>query len=48
MGSGPGEYSKPTDFTIDTKKEIYIFDYNQKKIFKYDIASGKVFRSLQC
>ena len=42
VGSGPGEYSKPTDFTIDTKKgEIYIFDYNQKKIFKYDIASGK-------
>ena len=42
VGSGPGEYSKPADFTIDTKKgEIYIFDYNQKKIFKYDIASGK-------
>lgn len=31
VGSGPGEYSKPTDFTIDTKKGKYIYSIIIKK-----------------
>ena len=42
VGKGPGEYVKPTDFTIDMKnKFIYILDNQSYRVLKYDLLSGK-------
>ena len=41
IGQGPGDYTRPNDFTIDkAKKTIYILDAALQRINKYDIATG--------
>ena len=42
IGSGPGEYIKPFDFTLDQKNRIiYILDGPRQRINKYEMTSGK-------
>lgn len=42
IGSGPGEYIKPFDFTLDQKNRIiYILDGPKQRINKYEMTSGK-------
>ena len=39
QGKGPSEYSQVTDFTISQDgNTIIVYDWNQKKIIRYDIA----------
>ena len=47
VGSGPGEYTQPFDFTIDKDRNvIYVLDSNLSKINKYDISTGKFIHSI--
>lgn len=46
LGSGPSDYTEPTDFTINfSNEEIYILDSNQSKINKYNL-NGQYISSL--
>jgi hypothetical protein len=47
-GQGPGEYTNPTDFTIDTDNEyIYVYDGNARKLNCYNIQDGNFIRSVK-
>ncbi|MDR3245048.1 MAG: 6-bladed beta-propeller, partial [Prevotellaceae bacterium] len=47
-GEGPGEYRGITDFCIDTiRKEIYLLDDPAKRVYKYNIETGKYIAYLQ-
>lgn len=47
-GNGPGEYIRPSCFTINKNdSSIYIVDNSQKKIIKYS-SSGNFIKDIQC
>lgn len=47
-GQGPGEYTAPSDFTVDLdNKYIYIYDSNSRKIDCFNIQDGTFIRSVK-
>lgn len=47
VGQGPGEYISLSDISVDfDKKEIYLYDFTNDKINKYNIESGNFISSV--
>ena len=47
VGGGPGEYSRPIDFTIDREnKTIYVLDTQLARINKYSLITGNFISSI--
>lgn len=41
IGQGPGEYSRPEDFTIDVGKHVlYLLDSDRQQVHKYDLSTN--------
>jgi len=48
IGQGPGEYTTPSDFTLDIKnKYIYILDSRTQKILKYSFENGNYIKTIK-
>lgn len=48
LGQGPGEYISPSSFSINKEKnELYLYDFDQQKINKYDLLSNKFIKSVR-
>lgn len=46
-GQGPGEYTDIADSSVDfVRKEIYLYDYYENKVHKYDIKTGNFIGSI--
>lgn len=42
VGTGPGEYSNPGDFTIDIEnKRLYLLELDRQQIYEYELGSCK-------
>lgn len=40
IGTGPGEYSNPGDFTVDTEnRKLYLLDLDKQQIYEYELGS---------
>jgi hypothetical protein len=47
-GQGPGEYISIDDFCINgEKRKIYLLDYNNKRIFVYNLDTGKYLNTVK-
>ena len=47
IGQGPGEYSKPEDFTIDMEThQLYLLDSDRQQIHKYNLLTGDYVESI--
>ncbi len=47
VGSGPGDYTRISDFAVDKERnELYILDSSKQRIIKYNILSGEFILSI--
>jgi len=47
IGQGPGEYLKPTDFSLDVKSnKVYILDSKSQNILIYNLSSGSYINTI--
>ena len=48
VGQGPGEYTEPSDFTIDKKNKLmYVLDSSSQNILKYNLETGTYISTLK-
>jgi len=48
VGQGPGEYTEPSDFTIDKKNKLmYLLDARMQNIVKYNLETGAYLSSIK-
>lgn len=47
IGQGPGEYSRPEDFTIDIEEHVlYLLDSDRQQVHKYDLITNRYIESV--